>query len=921
MRRINSPSDKKNNNGKIVKPRKLHATIWGYICPVETPEGQPVGLVKNLSLSSKITISIDSTSVREFIKHNGLQCIDSVEFQDCNTSTLVFVNGDWIGIHKNGSELINKLRNARREGLLHIHTGVYWDINLNHIKVYTDAGRLIRPLLIVDDNKLNITKEYIDCLDKNFKFNQLINPKLFNNLSNKNTSNFKPFIEYIDTNEINNCLIAMNQDQLINQPFPYINKYTHCELHPGLILGVLGSVIPFSNHNQSPRNTYQCLDKHSKVLMADNTYKKLKDIHINDEVMTFNPYNLNLVPSKVEYQMIRHTDKKMYNIKNILGDEIKATYDHKFMTDVGWKTVYELFRNRKIPFKLPLGKLNSEESKINYKVINSKDMDVKLFDKLNIDILFNLYKKYYSNKLKNNTKQKQFNMLNNIFNDSIRYPVTFENFLKYLDIYNNIIYCSIYFISEIDNIEIGDITTEHENHSFIANGFYVHNSAMGKQAMGVYSINYQERMDTLGYVMNNLEKALVHTKFSKYLNYNHLASGINAIVAIASYTGYNQEDSVILNQSAIDRGLYGATFYRTYKDDEKKIQSSGREEKFARPNPKYTQGMKPCNYNKLNESGFINKDEYVTQNDIIIGKILPLKNKKENGHQIYKDCSTGLKSNETGFVDKVFTDRNAEGLKFVKTRLRSDRKPIIGDKFSSRCGQKGTVGIVYPQEHMPFNEDGISPDIIMNPHAIPSRMTIGQMMECLLGKATSKLGGFGDCTPFCDVSESKIGEILEENGLDYCGNETLYSGVTGQQMDVKIFMGPTYYQRLKHMVLDKIHSRASGPVVQLTRQPAEGRSRDGGLRMGEMERDCMIAHGALSFLKERLMDVSDLFRINVCNVCGLFAVVNKKEQLYMCTNCKHYTELKEIQIPYACKLLIQELQGMMISPQLKLKYN
>lgn len=399
----------------------------------------------------------------------------------------------------------------------------------------------------------------------------------------------------------------------------------------------------------------------------------------------------------------------------------------------------------------------------------------------------------------------------------------------------NVLYIPVLSITEVEHQLVSDITVESENHSFIAgDGFLSSNCAMGKQSIGLFARNFQKRMDTLAYVMNNLEKALVRTKFAKYINYDDLPCGVNAMVAIGCYTGYNMEDSVLLNQGAVDRGLFRATFYRTYKDDEKKIQSSGREEKFAKPNTKYTRGTKPGNYNKLDERGFVKKNEYVTSDDIIIGKVLPLKNKlDENGHQLYKDCSTSLRSNETGFVDKIYTDRNADGFRFVKIRMRTERIPIIGDKFASRCAQKGTVGMIYSQEQMPFNADGISPDIIMNPHAIPSRMTIGQLMECILGKASATLGGYSDCTPFNKVPYDKICSILEANGLNYTGDEILYSGITGQQMDVKLFFGPTYYQRLKHMVLDKTHSRASGPVVQLTRQPQEGRSRDGGLRVGE----------------------------------------------------------------------------------------
>ena len=371
----------------------------------------------------------------------------------------------------------------------------------------------------------------------------------------------------------------------------------------------------------------------------------------------------------------------------------------------------------------------------------------------------------------------------------------------------NCFFINISSIKKVEDQLVSDIEVESENHSFITtNGFLSSNCAMGKQSIGLFARNYQKRMDTIAYILNNLERALVNTKFSKYINYNDLPCGVNAMVAIGCYTGYNMEDSVLLNQGAVDRGLFRATFYRTYKDDEKKIQSSGREEKFAKPNTKYTRGTKPGNYNKLDERGIIRKDEYVTSDDIIIGKVLPLKNKlDDNGHQLYKDCSTSLRSNETGFVDKVYTDRNADGFRFAKIRMRTERTPIIGDKFASRCAQKGTVGMIYPQEQMPFNAEGMSPDLIMNPHAIPSRMTIGQLMECILGKSCAILGGYSDCTPFNNIPYDKICDILEENGFNYSGDEILYSGISGQQMDVKLFFGPTYYQRLKHMVLDKIH--------------------------------------------------------------------------------------------------------------------
>ena len=471
-------------------------------------------------------------------------------------------------------------------------------------------------------------------------------------------------------------------------------------------------------------------------------------------------------------------------------------------------------------------------------------------------------------------------------------------------------------IKRVPNSLIADITTESENHSFIANGFCVHNSAMGKQAIGVNASNHQDKMETLSYTLHYPEKPLVFTKMSKYLNYCNLPVGRNAIVAIMIYTGYNQEDSVILNQSAIDRGLYHATFYRTYKDDEKRIQSSGQEEIFGKPPIKHTKGRKPGSYEHLNDEGFISKDAYINGGDAIIGKMVPIKGLYHGDFQVFKDSSTTLRMNESGYVDKVVTDVNADGFNFCKVKMRSMREPEIGDKFSSLNGQKGTVGMTYNEEDMPYMACGMKPDIIMNPHAIPSRMTMGQLMQCLLGRICPQLGIYADCTPYSDITVEDISKVLESVGMNRYGDEILYNGQTGEQMECLIFSGPTFYQRLKHMVSDKQHSRSSGPMVLMTRQPAEGRSRDGGLRLGEMERDCLLGHGTNLFLKERIMDYSDNYRIFVCENCGVPGIVNPRRDLYMCGSCNTDSSFSEVRVPYACKLLMQELQGMAILPRL-----
>jgi DNA-directed RNA polymerase II subunit RPB2 len=379
--------------------------------------------------------------------------------------------------------------------------------------------------------------------------------------------------------------------------------------------------------------------------------------------------------------------------------------------------------------------------------------------------------------------------------------------------------------------------------------------SMGKQAIGMYSLAYKLRTDTIVHVLDYPQRAIVSTKPAEFMGFNKMPSGINAIVAIMSYTGYNQEDSVILNQSAIDRGLFSVTSFRTVSDVEKngsmytfeticippqssskiKIGESGY---FKRKN---------ANFKFLDEKGVVKERTSVKAGDVIIGKILTKCSK--TGEESKTDCSVVVKHGEDGIVDRVNITITPNGYKMVKIVIRNQRIPEVGDKFASRAAQKGTVGAVYRQEDMPFNSDGICPDIIINPHAIPSRMTVNQLMECVLGKACSIKGTYGDATPFSssstDNAAERICELLASVGMESdkaynrTGWEQMYNGFTGELVKAKVFMGPTYYQRLKHMVSDKMHSRAHGHVTTLTRQPLEGRSRDGGLRFGEMERDCL----------------------------------------------------------------------------------
>ena len=441
-------------------------------------------------------------------------------------------------------------------------------------------------------------------------------------------------------------------------------------------------------------------------------------------------------------------------------------------------------------------------------------------------------------------------------------------------------------------------------------------SAMGKQAIGIHTTNFNNRFDTFSHILYYPQKPMISNRIMNHMNCDKLPNGINVIVAIATYSGYNQEDSIIVNQSAIDRGLFSSTFYRTYKTEEKKNHLSGDEDVFCKPNQEKLLYPKPGNYDKLGEDGFVPKNTYVTDGDIIIGKVIPIKGNKQYD---YQDSSVNIRYSEEGYIDDRYVNTNSEGYKFCKVKIRSIRIPMIGDKLSSRHGQKGTIGMVYPQEDMPFSKDGITPDIIINPHAVPSRMTIAQLIECILGKSCAELGCVGDATAFNRVNVGNISKILQTQGFEGKGNEVLYSGFNGEQLHTSIFMGPTFYQKLKHMSSDKIHSRSGGPVVSMTRQPSEGRSSHGGLRFGEMERDCMIAHGASAFLKERLMDVSDKYSIYVCNQCGLIASADTRKHIYSCKKCNNYGDFYKCNIPYSCKLLFQELQCMSIYPRILLK--
>jgi DNA-directed RNA polymerase II subunit RPB2 len=702
LRRISTPIEK--TAGKLIAPRKLHNTQWGYICPNETPEGHSVGVVKNLASTACITQFSNTGVVLEFIQSMPeFKVIRGLPIEEMFTGARIFVNGKWIGMFppESALECVKRLRKAKRSGFIQRQIAIVWKPTVKELWLSTEAGRLVRPLyfapalLDIARSPEPLRKELLASIAACKNWEEILR---WESPAGHN------LMEYIDAGETEQAMIAMDAPELIKMPVAEADSYSHAEIHACVILGSIASTIPFPDHNQSPRNAYQC--------------------------------------------------------------------------------------------------------------------------------------------------------------------------------------------------------------------------AMGKQAMGVFAQNYQERFDALAHMLMYPNLPLVSPNMGKHYGAYSMPSGRNIVVAIMAYGGYNQEDSIMINKGSLDRGLFQSVFFRTYKDEEKKNQSSGEEERFGRPDPEMTKQLRNGNYGKLGADGFIPENTFVNSDDILVGKVVPLRVPTgmvlPAGAKKFRDVSRTPRNNESGFVDKIFKNRNGEGYSFVKIRMRELRTPEIGDKFSSRHGQKGTCGMILEPEDMPQTASGIIPDIIINPHCIPSRMTIAQLMETLLGKIGCHAGCLGDGTPFNKkMTLDGLAKVLRDDlGLEPYGNEIMYNGHTGRQMETNIFMGPCFYQRLRHCSADKLHSRACGPLVMLTRQPAEGRAREGGLRFGEMERDCVAAHGVMEFTKERFMECSDGFNCYTCRKCGLLAIANPEANIWLCKGCNNTTEFASIQIPYAYKLLVQELETMNIGSRI-----
>ena len=686
-------------------------------CGNETPEGAKIGIVKNLSMMSSITMQNASQYliIKDIVKENNhIKHPYDINPLSLNMWVKIMINGDWIGSCKikYSQDIYQMFKKKRRDGIIHKHTSILFDYKSKEIRIYYEGGRLIRPLLIVNENKLNLTAKVIKDINEHML------------LKNKNESwmqiieKYSNLIEYEDIESLNYSLVAATQDKLetalnasnnitkINTELEQVNrygdyrflKYTHSDFHSWVMMGSTVANIPFANHNYTHRNL----------------------LH----------------------------------------------------------------------------------------------------------------------------------------------------------------FCQ------------------------------------AKQSIGTYLTSYKDRMD-ISQILYHPQIPLVTTQAMQYNGTLELPYGENMIVAVASYNGFNQEDSIIFNKTSIERGVFRIDTLKKYSSEIEKNPSTSQNDEFTKPDRNKVTGMKQGNYDKLNENGYAPEETIINNEDVIIGKISPIQ-PTGNNNKVFKDNSTIFKSNVQGVIDRVHTDiYNNDGYEMYNIRVRMERPPIAGDKFTNYHGQKGTIGITYKQKDMPFTESGLVPDLIINPHGYPSRMSLGNFIECLAGRVACETGKHIDGTPFSDFDVAKLPEKLKELGLSEYGTETMYCGITGRKMDYQIFIGPVFTIRLKHMVLDKVHGRARGPKQSLTRQPLEGRSRDGGLRVGEMEQQSIVAHGMGQFLKERFMETSDICKVHVCDDCGMFASKANGKEYYKCNGCKNTTRISAVVIPYASKLLFQELTAVNILPRIK----
>ena len=695
MRRVNTPIDR---SIKLVEPHRLDSPQWGMMCPIESPDGSNIGLLKHMAATCEITLESDRDSLVTCLTSLKMKALSQVTPMNSRGNCKILLNNNWVGIHNDPHTLHKSLIDLRRQGALNAFISITWHIDDETIYIFSDSGRCIRPLLI--NNKQSDSKQPINIS----KWTDIVNGYTYKHTYKiKPVSNTNALVEYVDSFETNTLYIAMTDSEKTQ-------KHTHIEIHPCLALSMYTNTIPLANHNQAPRNIFS--------------------------------------------------------------------------------------------------------------------------------------------------------------------------------------------------------------------------GQQGKQAIGIYATNFNHRIDTASYILHYPQRNLVSTKMAKYVHKNQLPNGENLIVAICTYTGYNQEDSIIVNKSSIDRGMFNVSSFKSLLSNEESVLNERTEHKTIFSNPVDLKksgkpiGIKLAHWEKIDKDGFPIENSYITDNDAYIGKvnIETEWETSENDYVFaekkmrykYRDVSSIADKSFGGTIDKVIR-YNKENTLHMKARVRKFCVPELGDKMASSHGQKGVCGMVLEQHDMPYTKDGLVPDIIVNPHAFPSRMTVAHLIESVLAKLSCKSGSYVDGTAFENIDVDKYYDTLEDFGCHKHGDELMYNGFTGEQIPTKIFIGPTYYFRLKHMVRDKINYRERGSVEQLTKQPTQGRSHGGGLKIGEMENNAILGHGISSFIKESMMERSDDYSI--------FVDENSGDKV----NLVDYDLLnqipKKISIPYTMNLLMNEVNALGVKMSCNTKNN
>ena len=722
LRRVTSPLTRSQPH---FEARDLHPTQWGRLCPNETPEGQNCGLVKNCALLVDVSERSHESEVKHLLGDLGLKEVKSQQI----TGTRVYVNGDLVGIHDDPVKLAEEIRQRRRAAMISNEINIRYDTKMNDIIINCDEGRLRRPLMVVRNSRLALTRKHVDSLVAGkTRVTDLVKEGL---------------IEWIDAEEEEDSYIAVNAFE-------------------------------------TPRACSGC--------------KKP------------------LSPTDVDWMNMGSADDDIV---------LKCRFCEKEM--------------------------------------KTEKLLVKDHTHMEIDPLLIL----------------------GVASGMVPYP-------------------------------------EHNSSPRITMG-----SAMAKQSLGVSDSNYRIRPDTRSHLLHYPQRPLTQTKIMDFVHYQRRPAGQNFVVGVISYHGYNMEDALIMNKASIDRGLGRSTFFRTYRAEERRY-PGGQEDHFEIPSPDVRGARADLSYNNLSEDGLISPEVHVNGGDVLIGKTSPPRFLEEEidflTPQKRRETSVIVRPGEEGYVDSVMLTETENGSRLVKVKVRDPRIPELGDRFASRHGQKGVIGLIEKQENMPFTADGMTPDLVINPHAIPSRMTVAHVLEMIGGKVGSMEGRFIDGTPFSGEREEALRRGLEVSGFKHNGREVLYDGRNGRKIKADIFVGVIYYQKLHHMVAGKMHVRSRGPVQILTRQPTEGRSRQGGLRFGEMERDSLIGHGAAMVIKDRLLDESDGTTQFVCGnkECGHIAFMDRRGTV-RCPVCGNNSNVHPVQTSYAFKLLMDELLSLGVAMRLQLE--